>query len=347
MTNSIADKSYLEFLNDLKQRVLAARYKAALSVNRELVLLYHHIGTKILESQKQHGWGAKVVEQLSRDLRTAFPEMKGFSRTNLLYMRKFAEEYPDPEFVQQAAAQLPWFHLVVIMDKVQGMKIREFYIQKAVENGWSRNVLVHQIESNLYERQGTNRQVTNFSNTLPAMQSDLATNIVKDTYILHFLDSQHNERELERSLVRHIQKFLLELGKGFAFMGNQYQLNVGGQEFFIDMLFYHCKLRCYVAIELEAGAFKPEYAGKMHFYLNALDKEVKHKDDNPSIGLILCKEKNRIVAEYTIDGMRSPMGVANYKFGNELLEDLQRALPTEEELNAELRKVGVEVVEEE
>ena len=166
--------------------------------------------------------------------------------------------------------------------------------------------------------------------------------MVKDTYILHFLDSQRNERELEKSLVQHIRKFLLELGKGFAFMGNQYQLTVGGQEFFIDMLFYHCKLCCYVAIELKAGSFKPEYAGKMHFYLNVLDKDVKHHDDNPSIGLILCKEKNRIVAEYTIDGMKSPMGVANYKMGGELLENLQEALPTEEELNAELRKVGAE-----
>ncbi len=328
---------YTTWLADLKSRIQSAQQRAVLSVNRELVLLYWQIGRDILERQQAQGWGTKVIDKLARDLRAAFPAMKGFSPRNLKYMRAFAEAWPEPEFVQQAAAQLPWFHLCTLIDKLKTREEREWDATKAAEHGWSRNILVMQIETRLRERQG--HAVTNFPTRLPSPHSDLARDSLKDPYIFDFLgltDEAH-EREIESALVRHITRFLLELGAGFAFVGRQYRLEVAGDEFFIDLLFYHLKLRCYVVVELKATPFKPEYAGQLNFYLSAMDAEVKAPEDNPTIGLLLCKEQNRLVAEYALRGIEKPMGVAEYTLLRDIPQPLATSLPSIEEIEAELR----------
>jgi len=337
-SNAVLPDGYPAFLSGLKVRIREARVRAALSVNRELILLYWEIGRDILQRQQEEGWGAKVIERLSTDLRKEFPDVKGFSPRNLKYMRSFAEAWPDPVFVQQVAAQIPWFHNCVILDKLSNREFREWYIHKTIENGWSRNVLVHQIESGLIEREG--RAVTNFSSALPAPQSDLARAMLKDPYIFDFLGIGEDaaERELERALLDHIREFLLELGVGFAFVGSQYRLDVGGKDFSIDLLFYHLKLRSYVVIDLKIGEFLPEYAGKMNFYLSAVDDLLRHLDDNPSIGIVLCKSRNRIIAEYALRDMEKPIGVAGYELTTSLPEDLRGRLPTVDELEEELRR---------
>jgi len=329
-------KEYGDFLQSLKLRIQQAQIRAALAVNRELVLLYWHIGREILERQKVQGWGAKIIEQLSKDLRSEFPQMKGFSARNLKYMRKFAEIFDEAEFVQQAAAQIPWFHNCVILDKVKGKQEQEFYISKTIENGWSRNILVLQIESKLYERQG--KAVTNFEMTLPPAQSDLATQLLKDPYNFDFL-TLHDaavERDLENALLNNLRKFLIELGVGFAFVGSQYHLEVGEQDFYIDLLFYHLKLRAFVVIDLKMHEFKPEDAGKMSFYLTATDKMLKHESDAPTIGMILCKMKNKLVAEYALQNINSPIGVSEMQLAEALPENLKGSLPTIEEIEKEL-----------
>jgi len=338
MSNSIINQDYTSFLEDLKNRVASSRYKAALSVNKELILLYHHMGSEILKSQEKHGWGAKIIDQLSRDLQSAFPEMKGFSTRNLKYMRKFAEEYSDPEFVQEVLAQLTWYHNMTILDKVPDKQNRLFYVKQAIEHGWSRNIMVMQIESTLHKRQG--QAVTNFKDKLPSLQSDLAHYTLKDPYIFDFLSigDEAHEREVEKALIQHMEIFFLELGAGFAFVGRQYHLEVGEQDFYIDLLFYHLKLCCFVVIELKDKDFKPEYAGKLNFYLSAVDDLVKHSSDQPSIGLILCKSKNNVLAEYALRDMSKPIGLAEYKLTEALPEDIKIALPTIEELEAELSK---------
>jgi predicted nuclease of restriction endonuclease-like (RecB) superfamily len=338
MDKNIIGQEYRKLFTELKERVASSRYKAALSVNKELILLYHQIGTAILKAQGEYGWGAKVIDQLSKDLKSAFPEMKGFSTRNLKYMRKFAEEYPDAEFVQQLAAQLPWGHNMLLMDRFSDRVIRGFYLEKAIEHGWSRNVMEMQIEMALHKRQG--KAITNFKDKLPSPQSDLAHHTLKDPYIFDFLSigQEAHEREVEKGLVAHIEKFLLELGGNFSFVGRQYHLEVGGQDFYIDLLFYHLKLRCFVVIELKDGDFKPEYAGKINFYLSAVDDLVKHESDQPSIGLILCKSKNNVLAEYTLRDMTKPIGLAEYRLTESLPENLKTALPTIEELEAELSK---------
>lgn len=269
------DNNYLELLQNLKREISGARVRAHLSVNREMIILYWNIGSQILLKQKQDGWGSKVIENLSKDLMKEFPEMKGLSTRNLKYMRRFADEYRDEAIVQQLAAQIPWFHNCVIIDSLDSLEQRIWYINKTIENGWSRNVLNIQIKSNLYSRDG--KSINNFKNTLPAPQSDLAASIIKDPYNLEFLDISGKlyERELEEKLIDHIRKFLLELGQGFAFIGNQYHLELAGEDYYLDLLFYHVKLKCYVVIELKTGKFKPEYAGKLNFYLNLMDKRVK------------------------------------------------------------------------
>ena len=337
-SNAVLPDGYPAFLSGLKVRIREARVRAALSVNRELILLYWEIGRDILQRQQEEGWGAKVIERLSTDLRKEFPDVKGFSPRNLKYMRSFAEAWPDPVFVQQVAAQIPWFHNCVILDKLSNREFREWYIHKTIENGWSRNVLVHQIESGLIEREG--RAVTDFSSALPAPQSDLARAMLKDPYIFDFLGIGEDaaERELERALLDHIREFLLELGVGFAFVGSQYRLDVGGKDFSIDLLFYHLKLRSYVVIDLKIGEFLPEYAGKMNFYLSAVDDLLRHLDDNPSIGIVLCKSRNRIIAEYALRDMEKPIGVAGYELTTSLPEDLRGRLPTVDELEEELRR---------
>lgn len=325
-------KGYESLLHDLKQRIRMAQVQAVLTVNRELIRLYWTIGREILERQERDGWGAKVIERLATDLRREFPEMKGFSRTNLLYMRAFAEAWPDEEFVQQVVGQIPWGHNIRILDVVKDPQERAWYARAAIQHGWSRNVLVIQMEANLYSRQG--RSQTNFPRALPPTQSDLAQQLFKDPYHFDFLTLSRDaqEKELEAGLLEHIRKFLLELGIGFAFVGSQYPLEVGGEDFKIDLLFYHLKLRCFIVIELKTGPFKPEYAGKMNFYLSAVDDLLRHPDDEASIGLILCKSKNAIVAEYTLRDTKKPIGISGFRVMERLPSDLKGSLPTIEEL---------------
>jgi predicted nuclease of restriction endonuclease-like (RecB) superfamily len=329
---------YDEFLQDLKQRIRTAQIKAVFAVNRELILLYWQVGREILKRQSAAGWGAKVVEHLAADLHREFPGMTGFSRTNLLYMRAFAEAWPDEQIVQQVVGQIPWGHNVRLLDLVKTATEREWYIHRAVEHGWSRNVLVHQIESGLYRRQG--KAQTNFRATLPAQQSELAQQALKDPYNFDFLTLAEDarEKELEGGLLEHLRKFLLELGVGFAFVGSQYPLEVGGEDYKLDLLFYHIRLRCFVVIDLKMGPFKPEHAGKMNFYLAAIDDLMRHQDDQPSIGIILCKSKNAIIAEYALREATRPIGVSAYRLTTSLPTKLRGNLPTTKELEAELKK---------
>jgi len=329
---------YAHLLEDLKGRIRAAQVRAGLTANRELVLLYWEIGRRILDSQRREGWGAKVVERLAQDLRHEFPEMKGLSRANLLYMRAFAKAYKDHSFVQQVAGQIPWFHNVVLLDKVKNPAEREWYIRQTIQNGWSRNILVHQIESGLYKRQG--KAVSNFDKALPAPQSELARQIFKDPYVFDFLNigEEAKERDIEKALLEQIRAFLLELGVGFAFVGSQYHLEVGGEDYYIDLLFYHLRLRCYVVIELKVGEFKPEYAGKMNFYLSAVDDILRHKNDQPSIGIILCKAKNKVIVEYALRDTRKPIGISGYKFTETLPKKLKGELPSIKELETSLKE---------
>ena len=332
-------EGYGDWLADLKGRIHNAQQRATLAVNRELVLLYWQIGHDILTRQAQQGWGAKVIERLAQDLRAAFPDMKGFSPRNLKYMRAFAEAWPDAEFVQQAAAQLPWGHNLVLLDKLPGPETRRWYAAKAIEHNWSRNILVMQIETRLLERSG--KAVSNFESHLPKPQSDLARESLKDPYRFDFLGltEEAQEREIENALVKHVTEFLLELGAGFAFVGQQVLLDVGGDEFFIDLLFYHLKLRCYVVIELKGGKFKPEHLGQLGFYLTAVDMQVKAEQDNPTIGLLLCKTKNKVVAEYALRDTAQPMGVAEYQLIESLPAALQTSLPSIEQIESELGRL--------
>ncbi|MEZ5581176.1 MAG: PDDEXK nuclease domain-containing protein [Candidatus Competibacteraceae bacterium] len=336
---STSPEGYADWLAELKSRIHSAQQRATLAVNRELVLLYWQIGRDILVRQADQGWGAKVIDRLAHDLRNAFPKMKGFSPRNLKYMRAVAEAWPEPEFVQQVAAQLPWFHLCTLIDKLATREERDWYLAKAVEHNWSRNVLVMQIETRLRERQG--KAVANFEQRLPKPQSDLARESIKDPYRFDFLGltDEAQEREIESALVQHVTRFLLELGAGFAFVGRQVLLDVGGEEFFIDLLFYHLKLRCYVVIELKAGKFKPEHLGQLGFYLTAVDRQVKSEQDNPTIGLLLCKSRNQVVAEYALGDKSQPMGIAEYKLMESLPEPLQTSLPSIEQIENELKDI--------
>ena len=336
-TSLIAPPSgYPDWLDELKTRIHYAQQQAVQTVNRELVQLYWQIGRDILERQNREGWGAKVIERLAHDLRTAFPDMKGFSRANLMYMRAFAEAWPDAEIVQQAVGQLPWGHNLVLLAKLKDTQQRLAYAQKAVEHGWSRSVLGMHIETRLLEREG--QAQTNFEALLPAPGSDLAHQTLKDPYVFDFLDvsREANEREIEAALVRHVTRFLLELGAGFAFVGRQVPLEVGGDDFFIDLLFYHLKLRCYVVIELKADKFKPEHLGQLGFYLTAVDAQMKGEHDAPTIGLLLCRSKNKVVAEYALRDSAKPMGIAEYQLTASLPAELQTTLPSIEQIEQEL-----------
>jgi predicted nuclease of restriction endonuclease-like (RecB) superfamily len=330
-------EGYSDWLAELKGRIHSAQQRATLAVNRELVLLYWQLGRDILARQAEQGWGAKVIDRLAHDLRNAFPDMKGFSRANLMYMRAFAEAWPDEQIVQQAVGQLPWGHNLVLLARLKQPEQRLAYARAAIEHGWSRNVLNIHIETRLLERTG--KAVTNFSERLPAPGSDLARESLKDPYLFDFLDvgKEADEREIEAALVKHITQFLLELGAGFAFVGRQVHLEVGGDDFFIDLLFYHLKLRCYVVIELKADKFKPEHLGQLGFYLTTVDLQVKGEQDNPTIGLLLCKSKNKIVAEYALGDKTQPMGIAEYKLLESLPEPLQTNLPSIEQIERELQ----------
>ena len=336
MPSDLIPSDYAAWLTDLKARIHQAQQRATLSVNRELIALYWQLGKDILNRQAEQGWGAKVIERLARDLRAAFPEMKGFSRANLLYMRAFAEAWPDAAIVQQAVGQLPWGHNIVLLTRLKAPEWRLAYARQAIEHGWSRNVLNIHIETQRLEREG--KAITNFDLRLPQPQSDLAHESLKDPYRLDFLGlgKEAEERAIESALVQHITHFLIELGAGFAFVGRQVPLEVGGDDFFIDLLFYHLKLRCYVVVELKAGPFKPEHTGKLGFYLSAVDAQIKHPDDQPTIGLLLCKSKNTVVAEYALRDSNKPIGVAEYQLVQSLPERLQTNLPSIEEIEAEL-----------
>ena len=327
---------YSSFLSDLKERIREARLRTSLAVNRELVLLYWQIGKDILARQESEGWGTKIIDRLAADLRRDFPEMTGLSPRNLKYMRAFADAYPDREFVQQVVALLPWGHNIRLVETLKQSSEREWYARQAIEHGWSRNVLIHQVESGLFHRQG--KALTNFSRTLPAPQSDLAQEIIKDPYHFDFLTlgPEILERDLERSLIENIRALILELGKGFAFVGSQYHLEVGGQDYYLDLLFYHYRLRCFVVIDLKIEDFKPEFAGKMNFYLSAIDSQLRHTDDAPTIGIILCKQRNEVIVEYALRDTAKPMGVAQYVVSETLPAPLQKELPTAAELAREM-----------
>jgi predicted nuclease of restriction endonuclease-like (RecB) superfamily len=339
--NNLTEGGCGEWLQDLKQRIQSAQQRASLSVNRELVLLYWQIGRDILERQKVQGWGVKVIDQLAHDLTAAFPDMKGFSRRNLLYMRSFAEQWPELEFVQRAVAQIPWGHNILIITKCTSVAEASFYISQTQEQGWSRDVLALQLKSDLYARAG--KAVTNFSRTLPSPQSDLAQQTLKDPYTFDFMamTGPFNERDVERQLTQHITQFLLELGKGFAFIGRQYHLEVAGNDYYIDLLFYHVTLKCYVVVELKNRKFIPEYAGKLNFYLSAVDTLLKRNDDQPTIGLLLCRDKNNIEVEFALRDMNKPMGVSEYTLVEALPDNLKGAMPTVQEIENDLLQLGV------
>jgi predicted nuclease of restriction endonuclease-like (RecB) superfamily len=334
--------NYDDFLRDLKERIRRAQVRAALAVNRELVLLYWQMGREILTRQQYEGWGAKVIDRLAKDLKQEFPKMTGFSSRNLKYMRTFAEAYPDEQIVQEVLAQITWYHNIALIDKLKSLDERLWYAHKTVEQGWSRNALVLQIESGLYRRMG--EASTNFEQTLPAPQSDLAQQILKSPYNFEFLEltDTAQERDFERALVDRIRDFLMELGVGFAFLGSQYAIEVGGKEYRLDLLFYHARLHCYVIIDLKVVEFEPEFSGKMAFYVAAVDDLLRTEEDKPTIGIILCKSKNQTTVEYALRYVQHPVGVATFRLKDTLPEPLQGKLPTIGQLEMELNLLNLE-----
>ncbi len=369
---------YATLLAELKGRVQTAQLQAVTTVNTELLRLYWQMGSTIARAQDDQGWGAGVIPKLAADLREAFPDAKGFSERNLKYMVRFASEYGAPAIMQPAVAQLakdastekspavnssamvqppvaqttrgtfsispplvaklPWAHHIVLLEKVKNLTDRRWYMEQAIGNGWSRSVLTAQINAKAHRRTG--RAISNFATTLPPAQSDLAQQALKDPYVFDFLalGSAWRERDLEQGLTDHIQKFLVALGVGFAFAGRQVQLHVGGQDYYLDLLFYHLKLRCFVVIDLKVEAFKPEFAGKMNFYLSAVDEQMRHASDQPTIGLLLCQENNRLTVEYALRDVKKPIGVAEWKtrLVDSLPKKLQGALPSIAAIEKEL-----------
>ncbi|MCK9229491.1 MAG: PDDEXK nuclease domain-containing protein [Syntrophales bacterium] len=329
---------YGSLLSDIKHRIADIRLQVALSANAAMVILYWDIGRAILQLQAAKGWGAKVIDRLSADLREAFPDMKGLSPRNLKYMRAFADAWPDRTIVQQLAAQIPWAHNCLLLDRFEDSSTRRWYIQATIENGWSRHILSQQIDRQAHKRQG--KAVHNFALTLPPADSDLARQVFKDPYLFDFLGTAdpRREREVEQALVDHVQKFLLELGAGFSFVGRQVHLEFSDSDYYLDLLFYHLKLRCFIVVELKAVPFEPEFVGKLNMYLSAVDDLLRHPDDKPSIGLLLCKGKNRIKAEYALRDFGKPMGVADWQkqLAESLPGDLKTSLPSVEEIEAEL-----------
>ena len=326
---------YLQWLSSLKQRIQGAQQRAVLTVNRELVMLYWHIGRDILARQQAQGWGAKVISRLAVDLTAAFPDMKGFSRRNLLYMRSFAQAWPEIEFVQEVLAQLPWYHQVTLLDKLKTRQTREWYLFQAIQHGWSRNVMWHHISTALHLRSGN--AVTNFEQRLPSPDSELAQQTLKDPYLFDFLgvSAEAQEREIESAMVRHVTKLLMELGEGFAFAGRQVHVEVDGEDFYIDLLFYNYRLHRFMVVELKGGAFKPEHAGQLNFYVTLVDEKIKSTEDKPTLGLLLCKQNRKVVAEYALRGMTQPIGIAEYKL--QLPDDLAQYLPSIAQIEAELQ----------
>lgn len=363
-------KNYSSILKGLKEKIKQAQMQASLTANSQLLALYWEIGRAILEQQGEEGWGTQVIGRLSKDLRAEFPDMKGLSERNLVYMQSFAAAYPlitqqavakikAPKKVKKSTGlitqqpvaemqfngikqhpviQLPWGHNCVILDKIKTAEARLFYAAKTLENGWSRDVLMLQIKNNLYKRQG--KAISNFEYTLPKEQSDLARETLKNPYVFDFLSfgEEMQERDLEKALIQHIKKFMLELGRGFSYVGNQYNLNVKGDDYFLDLLFYNYHLHCFVVFELKIGAFKPEYAGKLNFYVNTIDEQIKGKEDKPTIGVLLCKTPNDTVVQFALKGIKTPMGVADYELAKALPKKLKGEMPSIEELEAEIDK---------
>lgn len=328
---------YAPWLAHIKVRVQAARTRAVLAVNAEQVRLYWDIGQAILQNQTKEGWGSQIIRKLADDLRRELPDSKGFSYTNLRYMQRFAAEFPDWAICQQVVGKLPWGHILTLIEQVKLSEARDWYARQAIEHGWSRATLGVQIETRLHERQG--KAISNFERTLPAPLSEMVQQATKDPYLFDFLGigNEAHELDLEHALAAHVTRFLLELGAGFSYVGRQVPLEVAGEDFFIDLLFYHLKLRCYVVIELKSVAFKPEFAGKLNFYLSAIDDLMKHPADNPTVGMLLCKTKNNTLAEYALKDIQKPIGIAAYRLTDAIPEDLRGSLPSIEELEAVLR----------
>lgn len=376
--------SYVDILSDLKNKIQIARQKAAITVNSQLLSIYWEIGNTILKQQQQEGWGTKIIERLSSDLKKEFPDIKGFSVRNIKYMRSFAEAWPsfpfvqarlaqlsdailqqpaaklassqsvqppvaqiqntekqDGIFVQAALAQISWYHHITLLEKIKDPDIREFYIQKTIQNGWSRDVMAAQIRSKLHLRVGN--AITNFDNTMPPFRSDLARQTLKNPYLLDFIDLREEirERDLEWGLLQHLKQFLLELGRGFAYVGNQFNLTVENDEFFLDLLFFNFHLNCFVVFELKVGEFKPEFAGKLNFYINCIDEQIKGKDHQPTIGVLLCKTPNQTIVKYSLKSIATPIGVADYELRKSLPKKLARQMPTVQELEEQLEATSV------
>lgn len=339
MTSLLVNKEYKTLLSDLKAKIQNARLKAALTVNQELISLYWYMGKQIIKKQTVTRWGDKLLDALSKDLRNLFPETRGFSPASLKRMRMFAAAYPRLEFGSQAVTQLPWGHIQLLLFKVKDKKIQNWYAQKCIENGWSRITLEKHIVSNLFSAQAINaNKATNFLAKLPSPQSILAQEIIKNPYNFDFLGLHDDalEREIEHASIQHITKFMLELGKGFSFVGSQVPITINDTEFFIDMLFYNLHLRCFTVIELKSTAFKPEHTGQLNFYLSAVDEIMKHPSDNPSIGILLCKSRDKVIAEFAIRDIEKPIGVSEYKLTKAIPENFKASLPTIEEIEAEL-----------
>lgn len=367
MSDITTNSDYIEWLTAIKSKIHSARLRAALAANRELILFYWELGEMISSKLKEATWGNKVIDQLSKDLSSEFQGIQGFSRRNLYYVKKFYEYFSDfsgvelivprsgaqleneivppggaqniPAIIFKLGGQMPWSHIKIILDKIEDHQEVLFYINETIENGWSRDVLALQIKSGLFKRQG--KAITNFKHTLPDPQSDLAEQTIKDPYNFDFLTltKPYNERDIENQLINHITKFLLELGKGFAFVGRQYHLEVGEGDYYIDLLFYHIKLKCYVVVELKNTKFIPEYAGKLNFYLSSVDSLIKSGDDNPTIGILLCRNKNKIETEFALRDINKPMGVSEFSLTEILPENLKGSLPTVEEIEADIQKL--------
>jgi len=341
----IENVHYQNFIKEIKSKIQSSQIKASIKVNEELLKLYWELAKMIVSKQKESSWGDNLIEQVSNDLKKEFPNMKGFSKRNLEFMRQWYRYWIEDEKIAKQVVsflfQIPWGHNIHIVKKCKNKQEAIFYIQKTIQNNWSRAVLVHQIESELYNRDG--KAISNFEARLPQPQSDLAKATLKDPYSFDFLTltQKHNEKELEDALIEHMTHFLLELGSGFAFVGRQYRLSVGGDEFFIDLLFYHIKLKCYVVVELKTVKFKPDFTGQLNFYVSAIDTELRAKDDNPTIGILICKSKNNTVVEYALKSIENPIGVSEYKLVNKLPKEFKSNLPSIEEIEAELK--GVEL----
>ena len=339
------DKPYYELRDSVIKLIKETRLRFVIKANTEMIALYWSIGNDILQRQKTEGWGARVIDRLSVDLKEAFPEMSGFSPRNLMYMRQFAESIPDPTIVQQAVAQLQWRSILILMSKLKDNATRELYAQKALEHGWSSNVLWHMIDMRYVEREG--KAVTNFEGALPPIESDMATQTFKDPYLFDFIGTAETRREaeVERALMLHMEKFLLELGQGFAFVGRQVHLEVGGDDFYIDLLFYHLRLRCYVVVELKARDFEPGDVSQLNMYQNVVNDVLRHADDKPTIGLLLVKGKNRTVVEYSLAGYTNPIGVADWqnKLAESIPDEIKSNLPTIEEIEREIEFADIHI----